>query len=241
MEMCHGPPPGVAPRPCPAPAAPALLFVALRAGAAAQPVASENPAQVCREPGSRAPKTRPGTDAGKRPKVAPEPRLPRRGVHHGSSPPRPRLRYSPMSPSSSSSSSSSMFSKTFLVIICMSPRDRRSAALGSARLRSARAASSAQPSRHCPAALRPRSASADAAAQPATEHAQRDAATPAPDQTAPASRSPGGSRAGGWGGRGGEEGAWQRLSDPGWASRAVPAGRAAAAEAGRLPGARDGL
>lgn len=55
METCHGPPPGVAPRPCPAPAAPALLFVSLRAGAAAQPVASENPAQVCREPGSRGP------------------------------------------------------------------------------------------------------------------------------------------------------------------------------------------
>lgn len=38
MEMCHLPPPGVAPRPCPAPAAPALLFVSLRARAAAQPV-----------------------------------------------------------------------------------------------------------------------------------------------------------------------------------------------------------
>lgn len=88
-----------------------------------------------------------------------------------------------------------MFSRTFLVIICMSPRDRRSAALGSARFRSARAASSAQPSRHCPAALRPRPPSAGAA-QPATEHAQRDAAAPAPDQTAPAARSPGGSRAG---------------------------------------------
>nr|BAC29875.1 unnamed protein product [Mus musculus] len=106
-----------------------------------------------------------------------------------------------MSPSSSSSSSSSMFSRTFLVIICMSPGDRHSAALGSARLRSARAASSALPSRHCPAALRPRSASAGAA-QPATEHAQRDAAAPAPDQTAPAARSLGGSRAGGVGGRG---------------------------------------
>lgn len=33
MEIGHRPPPGVAPRPCPAPAAPALLFLSLRAGA----------------------------------------------------------------------------------------------------------------------------------------------------------------------------------------------------------------
>lgn len=158
MERCHRPPPGVAPRPSPAPAAPALLFVSLRNGAAAQPVASENPAQVCREPGSRVPKTPPGVDAGKRPKVAWELRLPRRGVRPGSRPhlpPGSRLQHSPMSPSSSSSSSSSMFSRTFLVIICMSPGGRRSAALGSARLRSARAASSAQPSRHCPGCATP--------------------------------------------------------------------------------------
>lgn len=74
-------------------------------------------------------------------------------------PARPRPRHSPMSPSSSSSSCSSMFSRTFLVIICMSPQDRRSAPLGSTRLRSVAAASSAQPSRRSRAALRPRSAS----------------------------------------------------------------------------------
>lgn len=84
MERCHRPPPGVAPRPCPAPAAPALLFVSLRTSAAAQLVASENPAQVCREPGSRVPQTPPGADAGKRPEVAWEPWLPRRGVGPGS-------------------------------------------------------------------------------------------------------------------------------------------------------------
>lgn len=204
METCHHPPPGVAPRPCPAPAAPALLFVSLLAGAAAQPVASENPAQVCREPGStrsgRRKKTRSCSGASASAQRRP-PRIPPQ--------PRPGLRHSPMSPSSSSSSSSSMFSRTFLVIICMSPRDRRSAALGSARLRSARAASSAQPSRHWPAALRPRTASAGAA-QPPTEHAQRDAAAPAPSQTAPASRSSGGSQPGeGW-----REGEWQRLGEP---------------------------
>lgn len=115
-------------------------------------------AQVCREPGSRVPKTPPGVDAGKRPEVAWELRLPRRGVRPGSRPPTPPgsgLRHSPMSPSSSSSSSSSMFSRTFLVIICMSPRGRCSAALGCSRLRSARAASSAQPSRHCPGCATP--------------------------------------------------------------------------------------
>lgn len=36
MEIGHRPPPGVAPRPCPAPAAPALLFLSLRAGAGLQ-------------------------------------------------------------------------------------------------------------------------------------------------------------------------------------------------------------
>lgn len=212
MEMCHRPPPGVAPRPCPAPSAPALLFVSLRAGAAEQPVASENPAQACRERGSRGPQNtaRSGHRKKTRSCLGASASAQRRPPRSPS--PRPRLRHSPMSPSSSSSSSSSMFSRTFLVIICMSPRDRRSAALGSTRLRSARAASSAQPSRHCPAALRLRSASAGAALL-ATEHAQRDAAAPAPDQTAPAARSPRGSRAGGVGGRGvaGAERATPRL------------------------------
>lgn len=100
---------------------------------------------MCREPGRRDPETPPRSGHRKSPEVASEPRLPSRGVRPGS--PRPGPGHSPMSPSSSSSSSSSMFSRTFLVIICMSPPDRRSALLGSARLRSARAASSAQPSR----------------------------------------------------------------------------------------------
>lgn len=87
METCHHPPPGVAPRPCPAPAAPALLFVSLLAGAAAQPVASENPAQVCREPGStrsgRRKKTRSCSGASasaqrRPPRISPTPPAPAR-------------------------------------------------------------------------------------------------------------------------------------------------------------------
>lgn len=231
MERCHRPPPGVpAPRPRLQPFCLCLCGAVLRWPRRIRLRCVVNP-------GAGSPKHRPERTQEKDPKLLGSPGFrPLRIPHHSTQPrPGPRLRHSPMSPSSSSSSSSSMFSRTFLVIICMSPRDRRSAALGSARLRSARAASSAQPSRLCPAALRPRSASAGAA-QPATEHAQRDAAAPAPDQTAPALRSPGGSRAEGAGGVGQGRGSGRR-----WASRAEPAGPAAAAEAGRLPGAGDGL
>lgn len=107
------------------------------------PEASAAPDQVCRGPGSRDPATPSGADAEKATELL---WLPRSGVRPGS--PRPGPGHSPMSPSSSSSSSSSMFNRTFLLIICMSPQYRHSAPLGDARLHSARAASSAQPSRH---------------------------------------------------------------------------------------------
>lgn len=137
METCHGPPPGVARVPAPRPRLQpfCLCLCGLVQRRSLWPRRIRLRCVV--NPGAGAPKTLPGADAGKRPEVAWEVRLPRRGVRPGSPLPWPRFRHSPMSPSSSSSSSSSMFSRTFLVIICMSPGDRHSAALGSARLRSA--------------------------------------------------------------------------------------------------------
>lgn len=150
MEIGHRPPPGVAPRPCPAPAAPALLFLSLRAGAGLRAGPASGAACGLRGTGSGVSWTR---EQGPRNTVRRGRRkttellwLPRSGVRPGS--PRPGPGHLPMSPSSSSSSSSSMFSRTFLLIIFMSPQYRRSAPLGAARLHSARAASSAQPSRH---------------------------------------------------------------------------------------------
>lgn len=168
---------------------------------AAQRGASEKPGQVCRGPDSRGPQNT--TQSGrwkKKPEIASEPRLLRRDV-------RPE---SPPSPAPAPA----LTDVSIIIVVLLQLHVQQDVpshhlhvaprpTLGSSRLHSAplgcgcklRSALSAQPGCTPPAlCFTGRSA--------ATEHAQRDAATPAPDQTAPCSGSRGGSQDGGRGGAG---------------------------------------